>query len=80
MRADAFVIRKTNFEGMAAYTLTGFPSALETLCIIFGAIPNTLKRSGAMAAINRMFNGITPDIRIKAVNRLRVRRCNTYGR
>ena len=65
----AFVIWKMNFMDMAAYTITGFLSAVETLCIIFGAIliMNTLKRSGAMSAINRMFNGITPDARIKAI-------------
>lgn len=65
----AFVIWKMNFMDMAAYTLTGFLSAVETLCIIFGAIliMNTLKRSGAMSAINRMFDGITPDARIKAI-------------
>ena len=65
----AFIIWKMNFTDMAAYTLTGFLSALETLCIIFGAIliMNTLKRSGAMSAINRMFDGITSDARIKAI-------------
>ncbi len=65
----AIVIWKMNVMDMAAYTLTGFLSALETLCIIFGAIliMNTLKRSGAMSAINRMFNDITPDARIKAI-------------
>ena len=52
-----------------AYTLTGFLSAFEVLVIIFGAIliMNTLKRSGAMASINRMFNGITPDARLQAI-------------
>ncbi len=65
----AFIIWKMNLKDMAAYTLTGFLSAVETLCIIFGAIliMNTLKRSGAISAINRMFDGITPDARIKAV-------------
>lgn len=65
----AIVIWKMSIMDMAAYTLTGFLSALETLCIIFGAIliMNTLKRSGAMSAINRMFNDITPDARIKAI-------------
>ena len=52
-----------------AYTLTGFLSAFEVLVIIFGAIliMNTLKRSGAMDSINRMFNGITPDARLQAI-------------
>lgn len=50
-------------------TITGFLSAFETLVIIFGAIliMNTLSQSGAMAAINGMFKGITPDARLQAV-------------
>ena len=52
-----------------AFTITGFLSAFEVLVIIFGAIliMNTLKRSGAMDSINRMFNGITPDARLQAI-------------
>ena len=51
------------------YTITGFLGGFETVVIIFGAIliMNTLSRSGAMAAINGMFTGITPDIRIQAI-------------
>lgn len=51
------------------YTLTGFLGAFEVLVIIFGAIliMNTLSRSGAMSAINRMFTGITPDSRLQLV-------------
>lgn len=51
------------------YTLTGFLSAFEVLVIIFGAIliMNTLSRSGAMSAINRMFTGITQDARLQAI-------------
>ena len=51
------------------YTITGFLSAFEVLVIIFGAIliMNTLKRSGAMDSINRMFTGITPDARLQAI-------------
>jgi len=65
----AFALWKMNLLNIAAYTVTGFLSAFEVLCIIFGAIliMNTMKRSGAMSAINRMFNGITPDARIQAV-------------
>ena len=50
-------------------TITGFLSAFETLVIIFGAIliMNTLSQSGAMAAINGMFKGITPDARLQAI-------------
>lgn len=52
-----------------ASTVYGFLSAFNILIIIFGAILilNTLKKSGAMAAINRGFYGITPDRRIQAI-------------
>lgn len=65
----AVALWKMSFLNVAAYTVAGFLSAFETLCIIFGAIliMNTMKRSGAMSAINRMFNGITPDARVQAV-------------
>ena len=65
----AFVIWKMEVRDMAAYTLTGFLSAFETLVIIFGAIliMNTLQRSGAMSAINGMFQGVTQDARILAI-------------
>lgn len=62
-------IWKMSIVNSIAFTLTGFLSAFETLVIIFGAIliMNTLSRSGAMAAINNMFTGISEDIRIKAI-------------
>lgn len=65
----AFALWKMDILDMAAYTITGFLSAIETLIIIFGAIliMNTLKRSGAMDAINRMFQGVTQDKRILAI-------------
>lgn len=65
----ALSLWKMGPKNAAAYTMTGFLSAFETLVIIFGAIliMNTLSRSGAMASINRMFNGITTDFRILAV-------------
>lgn len=52
-----------------ARSLSGFLSAFETICIIFGAIflMNVLRKSGAMTAINRAFSGITKDARIQAV-------------
>ena len=60
-----------SFDGTSAVgqTITGFLSAFEVLVIIFGAIliMNTLSQSGAMAAINGMFKGITPDARLQAV-------------
>ena len=62
-------IWKMSFQGVAAYTVAGFLNALEILFIIFGAIliMNTMKHSGAMSAINRMFNGLTPDARVQAI-------------
>ena len=65
----AFAVWKMNIHDMAAYTITGFLSAFETLVIIFGAIliMNTLKRSGATSAINGMFKGVTKDARILAI-------------
>ena len=60
-----------SFDGKSAVgqTILGFLSAFETLVIIFGAIliMNTLSQSGAMAAINGMFKGITPDARLQAI-------------
>lgn len=65
----AFLVWKMNIKDMAAFTLTGFLSAFETLVIIFGAIliMNTLSRSGAMSAINGMFQGVTRDKRVLAI-------------
>ena len=50
-------------------TIIGFLEAFAVLVIIFGAIliMNTLSSSGAMAAINGMFTGISPDARIQAI-------------
>lgn len=65
----AFFVWQMSIMDMAAYTLTGFLSAFENLVIIFGAIliMNTLSRSGAMSAINGMFQGVTKDSRILAI-------------
>lgn len=65
----AAIFWKMSIKSMIAYSITGFLSAFETLVIIFGAIliMNTLTRSGAMAAINGMFKGITKDFRILAI-------------
>ena len=53
----------------AAWAADGFLESLSTLAIVFGAIlvMNTLKHSGAVAAIQRGFNGINPDRRVQAV-------------
>lgn len=60
---------KMDITKVTGYTITGFLDAFAILVIIFGAIliMNTLKRSGGMSAINRMFNGITPDARIQTI-------------
>ena len=52
-----------------AWAAGGFLESLSTLAIVFGAIlvMNTLKHSGAVAAIQRGFNGINPDRRVQAV-------------
>ena len=65
----AIILWQMSVKSAIAYTITGFLSAFETLVIIFGAIliMNTLSRSGAMSAINRMFTHITPDARIQAI-------------
>ena len=59
----------TDGTSAVGQTILGFLSAFETLVIIFGAIliMNTLSQSGAMAAINGMFRGITPDARLQAI-------------
>jgi len=53
----------------AAWALDGFLEAIGTFMIIFGAIliMNTLKRSGAVTAIQRVFNNVNPDKRIQAI-------------
>ena len=50
-------------------TVGGFFSAFEILLIIFGAIllMNVLRKSGAMASIDRMFSHITSDARLQCV-------------
>jgi len=63
------VVWNMSLRDVAARTVTGFLSAFELLIVIFGAIliMNTLSRSGAMAAINRMFHGLTADARLQAI-------------
>ena len=52
-----------------AWAADGFLESLGTLAIVFGAIliMNTLKHSGAVATIQRGFNGINPDRRVQAI-------------
>ena len=60
---------KMSIGAVALQTVIGFLEAFAVLVIIFGAIliMNTLSSSGAMAAINGMFTGISPDARVQAV-------------
>lgn len=60
---------KIDILNVTAYSFFGVLKALDILIIIFGAILilNTLKISGAMAAINNGFQGITRDRRIQAI-------------
>ena len=53
----------------SSWALDGFLDSLGTLAIVLGAIliMNTLKHSGAVATIQRGFNGINPDRRIQAI-------------
>ena len=52
-----------------AWAADGFLESVGTLAIVFGAIliMNTLKHSGAVATIQRGFNGINPDRRVQAI-------------
>ena len=54
---------------VAAYSVAGFLSSIDTLLVIFGAIllMNMLDKAGAMKRIQGMFNGITEDARIQLV-------------
>lgn len=65
----AFTMWDVEFIDIAANSILGVLSSLDVIIIIFGAIllMNTLKASGATAAINRGFMNINPDKRIQAV-------------
>ncbi|MCR5663798.1 MAG: L-lactate permease [Oscillospiraceae bacterium] len=65
----ALLYWKQDFTTAAAWALDGFLEAIGTLVIIFGAIliMNTLKHSGAVTAIQRVFNNVNPDRRIQAI-------------
>ena len=64
----AFLLWDIDIMGLLAGSLYGVLSSLDVLIIIFGAIlvMNTLKTSGATAAINRGFMNICPDKRVQA--------------
>lgn len=65
----ALLYWKQDFGTAAAWALDGFLEAIGTLVIILGAIliMNTLKHSGAVTAIQRVFNNVNPDRRIQAI-------------
>ena len=53
----------------SAWAVEGFLESASVLSVVFGAIlvMNTLKHSGALAAIQRGFNGINPDRRVQTI-------------
>ena len=65
----ALLYWKQDFVTASAWALDGFLEAIGTLVIILGAIliMNTLKHSGAVTAIQRVFNNVNPDRRIQAI-------------
>lgn len=65
----ALLVWKQNWLAVAAYSLQGALDSIGTLVIIFGAIliMNTMKHSGAVTAIQRVFRNISPDRRVQAV-------------
>ncbi len=64
----AFFFWDVNVLSLVAVSVYGMLSSSDVLIIIFGAIlvMNTLKASGATAAINRGFMNICPDKRVQA--------------
>lgn len=65
----ALLVWKQDWVTVSAYSVSGALDAIGVLVIIFGAIliMNTLKHSGAVTAIQRLFRNISPDRRIQAV-------------
>ncbi len=64
----SFCFWDVNASAILASTIFGMLSSFDVLIIIFGAIlvMNTLKASGATAAINKGFMNICPDKRVQA--------------
>ena len=60
---------KMSLVSVAAHTISGMLTSLDTICVILGAIliMNTMKQSGAMHAINQMFTKISDDPRIQMI-------------
>lgn len=65
----ALAFWQVDFAEVAAHTVNGIVIALTLLFIVFGAILlfHTLRESGAVAAIQEGFAGISPDRRIQAI-------------
>ena len=65
----AVLFWKQDFVTAAAWAVDGAFECLTTLSVVFGAIliMNTLKNSGAVTAIQRVFRSVNPDRRIQAV-------------
>ena len=64
-----FFLWDIELTAIAASSLYGLLKSLDVLIIVFGAVlvMNTLKASGATAAINRGFMNINPDKRVQAI-------------
>ena len=58
-----------DFITIAAHTVSGFLTSIDTIVIILGAIliMNTLEHSGGMDVINHMFTNISDDPRIQLI-------------
>ena len=67
--AVALLIWKQDFTTTIAWAIDGALEAIGTLVIILGAIliMNTLKHSGAVTAIQRVFHAVNPDRRVQAI-------------
>jgi len=65
----AVLFWKQNPLTTAAWALDGFLEAINVFAIVFGAIliMNTMKRSGAVTAIQRVLGSVNPDRRIQAI-------------
>ncbi len=63
------IIWKMSVTNVIAWSLASLGSSWDVICIVCGAIliMNTMKESGAMSAINRMFNGVSPDPRVLVI-------------
>ena len=65
----ALLVWKQNIVAILSFSISGALSSVDVLFIVFGAIliMNTLKHSGAVTAIQRVFHSISPDRRVQAI-------------